>query len=581
MKTVFDSLCHLFASVNKVHIVWCAAILLIMLILAVLHHRWKDDTKKLRIWRLLCLVPLLICGVHAVIYVVGALDFLGDFMGIYIIMYIIGVLALIPMLFAKHRIGYRITAVLTGLLSCLCGLYFCTFSPDCFNHSRESYTESFHSLVRDMDEHYVLKEWKEIDFSALEAKYMPMVEEAEKKQDPVKFWKAVDMFCKEMHDGHIGCGIRFDYSEYSTEPLILDRGLALIHDHGLAMIQLDNDDVIAVCTSKEANASGIEDGTVITKWNGKLIQQALAEDVVDRGFSVKANADRLAALELSRCGGETVEVSFIDKSGKEQTVTLEELEMPHTFGEARRAFSHSLEDEEDKNFSTKMLDDKCGYLRLNAEGTDNELQDFLGYLTGEHKQAKEMFREKLRGLKSQGMEYLVVDLRNNMGGLDVIGYALCDLLTDTEWYCQGLGVRKDGKYVSQCDQYIHGDGEFADLKVVVLTNYNCASAGDGTSLLLSKLPNVTLAGITDPSGCDQETGGISILSGGLIFVGYPVGLVLNEDGEPNVDTAADRVSRNPVEVRIPLDYDAAMKIFRDKEDYELDWAVKYMEDSAE
>ncbi len=579
MKTVFDSLRHILSIANVTHIIWCAAILIIMLILAVLHHKWKDDSKKLRIWRVMCLVPLIICGVHAVIYVVGAPTIFSYFS----VMYIIGVLALIPMLFAKRRIGYRITAVLTGLLTCFCGLNFCTSLPHIFNHSRESYTESFHSFVQDMDRYYVLKEWKEIDFPALEAKYMPMVEEAENEQNPVKFCNAVDMFCNEMYDGHVGCGICFDYNEFSTEPLIDDHdyGLAPMHDHGFAMMQLDNDDVIAVCTSTEANAVGIEDGTVITKWHGMPILQAIAEDVTDIGFSVKSNEDRLGALSLSRCGGETVDVSFIDKFGKEQTVTLEKLEKHHTFVEARNAFLHSLKPEEDINYSTKMLDDKCGYLRLNAEGTDNGLQDTLGYMTGEHKWAKEMFREKLRDLKSQGMEYLVIDLRNNMGGIDVIGYALCDLLTDKEWYCQGLGVRKDGKYVSQCDQYIHGDGEFADLKVIALTNYNCASAGDGTALLLSKLPNVTLAGITDPSGCDQEIGGFSILSGGLVFVVYPTGLVLNEDGEPNVDTAADRVSRNPVEVRIPLDYDAAMKIFRDKEDYEMDWAMKYIEDSAE
>ena len=210
----FGSLSHMFASANKVHWVWCAVILLAMLILAVLHHRWKGDSGKLRIWRLLCLVPLIICGVHACVYVVGAFDYLGDFMGIYIIMYIIGALALIPMLFAKRKIGYKITAVLTGILSCLCGLYFCAYSPDCFNHSRESYTGSFHSLVQDMDKYYILKEWKEIDFPALEAKYMPMVEEAENEQDPVKFCNAVKMFCNEMHDGHVNSGIRFDYSEY-------------------------------------------------------------------------------------------------------------------------------------------------------------------------------------------------------------------------------------------------------------------------------------------------------------------------------------------------------------------------------
>ena len=58
---------------------------------------------------------------------------------------------------------------------------------------------------------------------------------------------------------------------------------------------------------------------------------------------------------------------------------------------------------------------------------------------------------------------------------------------------------------------------------------------------------------------------------------YPVGLILDENSVTNVDTRADRISRNPVEVRIPLDYDAAMKIFRDKQDYELDWAVAYLE----
>ncbi len=67
-----------------------------------------------------------------------------------------------------------------------------------------------------------------------------------------------------------------------------------------------------------------------------------------------------------------------------------------------------------------------------------------------------------------------------------------------------------------------------------------------------------------------------MLSGGEVYVGYPVGLVLDGSGDPNIDTRADRISRNPVEERIPLDYDAAMKIFRDGEDYELEWAMDFL-----
>jgi C-terminal processing protease CtpA/Prc len=570
MINIFDSFCRLFAVANVTHIKWCAIVLIAMMILAIFHHIWKDDQKKLRLWRLLCLVPMFICIVHGVIYVVGVPMFLGDFLALYLI----SVLALIPMLFAKRRTGYRITAVLTGILSCLCGIYFCASSPYDFNHTRESYTESFHSLVMDMDKYYILKEWKEIDFQALEAKYMPLVEEAEKTQDREKYTDVVRMFCNELHDGHVEVEVSFFYEGHMS--------FSPPNDYGLSTVKIDNGDVIAVCADETANSLGIEDGTVITKWNGKPILEAAAEDVSDNGFPVKTNADCFDVMYLSGTGEDTVEVSFIDKLGEEQTVTLDKHEGQKSFWGTWKAFSHYKEDKnEDINFGIRMLDDKCGYLRLNEEETDNELHDTLGYLSGEHEWAKEMFREKLRELKSQGMEYLVIDLRNNCGGLDVIGYALCDVLTDKEWYCQGLGIRKDGKYISRCDQYIHGDGEFADLRVVALTNYNCASAGDGTSLLLSKLPNVTLAGITDPNGCDQETGGVSVLSDGLVIVYYPVGLVLNEAGEPNVDTKSDRISRNPVEERIPFDYDVAMKIFRDKKDYELEWAVKYLEERSD
>ncbi len=568
MKNIPGSLQHLFATANKTHIIWCAGMLIIMLILVILHRRWRDDRQRLRVWRGLCAVPIVVAGVHWLIYVCGTEMFFEG----YLALYIIGALALIPIPFAGRKYGYRISAAISGTVAVLCAFMFCFTSPNYFNHTRESYTESFRSLVADMDKHYVLKEWKEVDFSALESKYLPAVEEAERKQDPAKFANAISDFCCELHDGHVSC------LPLKVPNMVIDR-----HEYGLAMVQLDSGEVIAVCTVEEVNALGIEDGTVITKWNGKPISQAAAEAVENYDIPVKSNADRLGATVLSGIGGDSVEVTFLDKSNKEKTVTLTDLGERHTFIEAIEAFSQlpanitSLEKFRESNFSTKMLNDRCGYLVLNSEGTDNQIQDILGYLTGDHKWAREMFREKLRALKEQGMECLVIDLRNNEGGFDEIGCALCDLLTDEEWYGQGHGIRKNGGYCCVSDHRIHGDGEFADLKVVALTNYTCASAGDGTALYLSRLPNVSLAGITDPSGCNQETGGVCALSGELVYVSFPTGLILDETGVPNIDIRSDRISRNPVEVRIPLDHDAAMKIFRDKVDYELEWAINYVE----
>ncbi len=83
METFFGSLAHLFATANKIHIIWCAVILAIMLTLAVLHHCWRGDAKRIRVWRLLCLLPLLLCIVHEVIYVYEISEFIPAFIPLY------------------------------------------------------------------------------------------------------------------------------------------------------------------------------------------------------------------------------------------------------------------------------------------------------------------------------------------------------------------------------------------------------------------------------------------------------------------------------------------------------------------
>lgn len=570
MKTFFETVSFMLAKSNKTHIAWCFLMLLIMLVLAILHRRWRYDDRRLGRWKALCCVPLLITIVHYFIYVAGAPSFLRN----YTPMYLIALLAFVPMFLAERDTGYKIFAPIAGALAVGLGLYFCASSADLHNFTRKSYTASFRALVTEMNSSYVLKEWKEVDFYALKEKYMPLVEEAEREKDPAKFADAVTMFCNELHDGHVTVRTNYNRKAYTSA--------FELHDYGLAMIQLDNGKVIAVCTDAAVNKLGITDGTVITKWDGKPVLQAAAEIVPDAGVPVKSNADRLALFDLSATGGETVQVSFIDRSGGERTATLFRLEEEHTLDEAYSAFSHSPEDFREllsSNLSTRMISRKCGYISLSALTTGSALRDLNGFYSGESSWAREMFRKKLRRLKEQGMKYLVVDLRNNIGGYDELGRALCSLLTDEDIYASGLGVRKYGKYVCVSERWIRGDGEFADLKVVALTNFNCISGGDVTSRYLSRLPNVTLAGITDPCGSGQMTGGCCVLSKGIVEVSYPIGLTLDEEGSPNIDTRADRISRDPVEVRIPLDYEAALRIFLDKEDYELEWAVKYLEKS--
>lgn len=350
---------------------WGIGVLLVMLILAVLHHIWRDDPKKLGRWRLLCLLPLLICIAHFVIYVNSCTQLLSFF----IPLYLLGIFALLPMITAKRRIGHRIMAVPVALLSALAGFYYCGTAPNVFNFSRKSYTDSFHVMIQAMDQYYILKEWKEVDFAALEEKYLPMVQEAEQEQNPAKFEEAVGKFKNELHDGHVFVDGDYDSDTYKTD--------RKFYGYGLGLVRLSSGEVIAVCTDEAVQKQGISDGTVITKWNGKPVLQAADEDVPDLGMPVKTNDDFVSVMNLCITGGDTVEVSFLDKDCKEQTVTLSDVGNLEAHRKAFERFNHEQEFETAEeiyaaNFKSKMLNDKCGYIQLLAEGTEHGVQDILG-----------------------------------------------------------------------------------------------------------------------------------------------------------------------------------------------------------
>jgi C-terminal processing protease CtpA/Prc len=220
-----------------------------------------------------------------------------------------------------------------------------------------------------------------------------------------------------------------------------------------------------------------------------------------------------------------------------------------------------------------MLSDDIGYLRVTSEET-NVFSDYYAYLTGNHKYAREKFRKDLRKLREQGMKKLVIDIRNNSGGYEEVATALTSLFTKEKMYAFSLGIRNKNKIKSVEDRFVYGDGEFCDLEIIVLTSMRCGSAGDGLSLYLSRLDNVTVAGLTNPSGINQEVGGYVYMPENTVIT-FPTGLVLDENGNPNIDIDDTRISRNPIDIKIPLNKESAIKIFNSI-DYELEWAIEYL-----
>jgi len=112
-----------------------------------------------------------------------------------------------------------------------------------------------------------------------------------------------------------------------------------------------------------------------------------------------------------------------------------------------------------------MLDkeSKIGYVRISS---------FIQNTTEELKKA-------LTDLKAEGMRGLVLDLRDNPGGLLSAAVEISDLFVS-----EGLIVSTKGRNTVSKTYEAHKDGSFEDFPIVVLVNENSASAAEIVSACL-------------------------------------------------------------------------------------------------
>lgn len=142
--------------------------------------------------------------------------------------------------------------------------------------------------------------------------------------------------------------------------------------------------------------------------------------------------------------------------------------------------------------------------------------------------------------------------------------------------CSALKI--NGEYMTVTEYRVRADGRWADLPVVVLTNAQCGSSGDGFVYALSRYPNVTTMGITCSEGIFQNVGGHIILPDSHFYLHYPVISSLEQNGDIMIDTKADRLTRIPLDEYIPVTKEAALMFFgENNRDYEAEYAVNFLD----
>lgn len=529
--------------------------------------------KSLKIWVICSFIPMIVCVVHLLLNLYDKNESVT--FELFGLAYIASVFFPLMMPLCRKKVLFHVSAVLCSVL-----IFCCTFVSMAtlsalyvrtLNYSRMSMTESYKAVINDMKTYYPLSEWKGIDYEKINSEIYPMVEEAEKNNDYVLFSHALDRLTYLIPDGHVGYMPTQD-SEQSAK--LFDE---MMKNNYYGFVMFTNDDgktrAFAVDEESDAYKSGIHSGTVITEWDGKNITQALAETkdyIFYDNYAVKENEDFILPLCLSGIGGDETEVGFIDGSGNHQKAKIKKTDV--FFMNGYEAYNRIMSgNNENENFSSKMIADDVGYLRINEERYDNVL-DIKAYIFGNYPEVEDRVKKELDSLKAKGMKKLVIDLRYNAGGNPYISTAVASVFSDKKATVLTLAGTMVNK--ANIEIKLSGDGTYKDLPVVVLVNSRCGSSGDILADIMRKFDNVKLVGMTPSMGIGQCVGERCMLPGGCEFA-FPIILTYNENGEINVDTKGDRISRIPLDEKIPSSEELIRAILEGGGDAELDYVTEH------
>lgn len=212
--------------------------------------------------------------------------------------------------------------------------------------------------------------------------------------------------------------------EYAQETASTDGAYAGI---GVSIQKNKNNGGVQIAECYEGGPgadAGLQTGDVITAINDTDVTDMELSDVVSL---IRENKDKTIVLTVFREN---------EEKSREISVDVTDVELPSVFGE--------------------MLDKKTGYIQITQ---------FTGVTP---QQYKDMFAE----LKDKGMERLVIDLRDNPGGLLT---SVCDILR--EILPEGLIVYTEDKDGNREEETCDGKNKL-NMPLAVLVNENSASASE-------------------------------------------------------------------------------------------------------
>lgn len=375
--------------------------------------------------------------------------------------------------------------------------------------SDRSYTGAFDALLAELRVRYPFREYKGIDFDAIEAEVRPLVERAERDDDELAFNLAMSRFAVLFGDGHV-----------STQPPIDDLLRRFGGGVGVSLGQTDDGAVLvsAVAADSPAAQAGIAPGVEIVGWDGQPVADAVADQelVFSASSPHTRTRQRLALLPRSEVGA-AVTVAYRTADGGTASVDLVATSDQAGLGSV---FGPAPENPAEAPVTVDVLDGGIGYVRVNT------FFDDLALVAA----SWEWALNRLNQLRAPA---LIVDVRGNGGGAGQLATYFAGSFTDEPFaLADNYFADETGALVYSGTTAIEPTSVRWDGPVAVLIDEECASACEIFAAALAENPDHLLVGHDPTAGVEGAVYPWS-LPGDLYFQA-PLGL-FQRDGEVYIE----------------------------------------------
>lgn len=435
-----------------------------------------------------------------------------------------------------------------------------------FDYSSLDWVSAFDSLHACMSLRYPYTEWKAVKWPEKLAKIRPQIQEAMNTGDTADFIKNLYTYLYEIPDGHINLvgNINSFKKEYMQG------------SYGFNMIPADNGEIIAtlVPQSGAAYAAGLRTGDKILMWNGIHIDSVPNTEYnnYNRNYGTLEGRILSRYLMLTRDKiGKNASVTFLSSlSGKEETISLhaeDDQSMLYIMGFLNTVPMSIL----DSMVIYKILPNEVGYLRITSEDSDGMT-------------LQEVMESDIFILAAQAIEYfnvndinkLVVDLRFNLGGNDLLATALLGFFYNTSEFYEHITGTYDDNYEIIFSLYVEPLTPQYTGEIVVLTDPNCISSGEGMAMMFQKLSNAHVISSWGTNGAYGIVDfGPVYMPGGLIIT-FPQAISLDQDLKILLESDSTMHGGVSLDVRIPLTVENIRRQWENGEDVQLESALSFL-----